>query len=74
VVRGWLGGATGYAPEPLVQAVLINTSPRTFFRPPYVGVRGWVGVELDSIGDEELSYLIREAWQLVAPKGLKKGR
>ena len=64
----WIPAAPG------VQAMLINTSPRTFFRPPYVGVCGWVGVELDSIGDEELSSLIREAWQLVAPKGLKKGR
>jgi len=61
----WIPAAPG------VQAMLINTSPQTFFRPPYVGVRGWVGIELDSIDDEELTSLIREAWQLVAPKRLQ---
>jgi hypothetical protein len=61
----WIPAAPG------VQAMLIKTAPETFFRPPYVGVKGWVGVELDSIGDEELAPLIREAWQLVAPKRLQ---
>ncbi len=56
---------------PGVQAMLIDTSPETFFHPPYVGVRGWVGVELDRIDDEELTALIRQAWQMVAPKSLK---
>jgi hypothetical protein len=54
-----------------LQAMLIHNSPETYFRPPYVGVRGWVGIELDAIGDEELSAHIREAWELVAPKTLK---
>lgn len=58
---------------PGLQAALIRTSPETFFHPPYVGVRGWVGIELDSIGDEELGSLIRDAWQLIAPKRLKAG-
>lgn len=35
---------------PGMQEMLIHTSPRTFFRPPYVGVKGWVGIELDQIG------------------------
>lgn len=56
---------------PGVQAMLIHTSPEKFFRPPYVGVRGWVGVDLDRIDDEELAELIRQAWQMVAPKNLK---
>ena len=64
----WIPAAPG------VQAMLISTSPRTFFRPPYVGVRGWVGIELDSIDDEELTALIHESWQLIAPKCLKRGR
>ncbi len=51
--------------------MLINNSPETYFRPPYVGVRGWVGIELDAIGDEELASHIWEAWELVAPKTLK---
>ncbi len=53
------------------QAMLIKTSPETFFKPPYVGVRGWVGIELNRISDEDLAYHIREAWGFVAPKSLK---
>jgi hypothetical protein len=56
---------------PGLQAMLINQSPETYYRPPYVGVRGWVGIELSCIGDEELAAHIREAWQMVAPKKLK---
>jgi hypothetical protein len=56
---------------PGLQAMLINQSPETYFRPPYVGGNGWIGVELDNIDDEVLASHIREAWQLVAPKTLK---
>ena len=55
---------------PGMQENLIALSPRTFFRPPYVGVKGWVGVELDHVGDEELAAHILEAWKLIAPKNL----
>jgi hypothetical protein len=58
---------------PGLQASLIKTSPETFYKPPYVGVRGWVGIELDSIGDEDLAFHIREAWRLIATKTLKAG-
>ena len=30
-----------------IQEMLVKKSPRKFYRPPYVGVRGWVGVELN---------------------------
>jgi hypothetical protein len=55
---------------PGVQASLIESSPEVYFRPPYVGHRGWVGIELDQISDEELAYHIRVAWELSAPKRL----
>jgi hypothetical protein len=58
----WIPAAPG------VQEMLISTSPEKFFKPPYVGVRGWIGVELDQVSDEELAYHIREAWRLIAPK------
>jgi hypothetical protein len=51
----WIPAAPG------LQGMLIQSSPGTFFRPPYVGVRGWVGIELDSISDEDLAAHIREA-------------
>ena len=35
--------------------------------PPYMGVRGWVGIELDAVSDEELGYHLCEAWRLIAP-------
>jgi hypothetical protein len=56
---------------PGLQELLISTAPKTYFRPPYVGVRGWLGVELDSISDEQLVSLLCQAWQLVAPKKLR---
>jgi hypothetical protein len=60
-----------WIPTPLgQQATLIKSSPDTFFKPPYVGVRGWVGIELDRIGDAELAEHIRQAWRLIAPKKL----
>lgn len=53
-----------------IQAMLIERSPEKFYRPPYVGVRGWVGIELGKVSDEELGLHIREAWRLIAPEKL----
>jgi hypothetical protein len=55
---------------PGLQAMLIKTSPKTYFRPPYVGVKGWIGIELACISDEDLASHILEAWRLIAPKKL----
>lgn len=56
---------------PGVQAMLIEGAPEKFYRPPYVGGAGWVGIELDRISDEDLAFHIREAWRLIAPKKLQ---
>jgi hypothetical protein len=61
----WIPVAAG------LQSVLIETSPQKFFHPPYVGVRGWVGIELSQIDDEELKSFIHNAWKLIAPKKLQ---
>ena len=53
------------------QEMLIDTWPKTFFKPPYVGVRGWVGIELASISDDRLMAHLFEAWRLIAPKNLR---
>jgi len=53
-----------------VQEALIKKSPQKFYRPPYVGVRGWVGVEIDRVSDNELRVHLEEAWRLIAPKKL----
>jgi hypothetical protein len=54
-----------------IQAMLIERAPQKFYRPPYVGVRGWVGIELDQVSDEELTLRLRESWRLIAPEKLQ---
>ena len=55
-VAVWLAAAAGR------QESLVETDPERFFRPPYVGVRGWIGVYLDvPIDWDELSSLVADA-------------
>jgi len=56
---------------PGLQGLLTQSAPATYFKPPYLGFRGWIGVELSAIGDDQLAEHIREAWRLIAPKTLK---
>jgi len=49
-----------------IQEALIKKSPKKFYRPPYVGVRGWVGIEVDRVSDKELTLHLTEAWRLIA--------
>jgi hypothetical protein len=50
------------------QQRLIASSPNIYYRPPYVGVNGWVGIELNQIGDDELGAHLTEAWKLIKAK------
>ena len=59
---------------PGAQASLIEEAPATYFRPPYVGVAGWVGVELPKVDDKQLGALIREAFRLMTAKKTKSDR
>jgi hypothetical protein len=59
------------AAAPGVQEALVSTRPDVFFRPPYVGHRGWVGIRLDrGLDPDELSDLLTDAYRVVAPKAL----
>jgi len=59
-------------PAPLgMQAILIEAEPRKFYKPPYVGVRGWIGINLDKIRDKELTSHLTRAWEMIAPKKLQ---
>ena len=61
------------APAPLgVQAALIEAKPKKFYRPPYVGHRGWIGIEVARVSDRELHFHLREAWLLIAPPKLRE--
>ena len=50
-----------------VQAEMVETEPERFFRPPYVGHRGWLGVHLRTVDDAELGAIVTEAFRTVAP-------
>jgi uncharacterized protein YdhG (YjbR/CyaY superfamily) len=62
----WLPHAFG------AQEALIRSDPERFFRPPYVGVSGWVGVVLDTGPDwNDVARLVREAYLHVATAKLR---
>jgi hypothetical protein len=58
---------------PGAQTSLIAADPDRFFRPPYVGGRGWIGVRLDAplpVDWTEVAELCQDAYRTVAPAGL----
>jgi hypothetical protein len=58
------------APEGM-QHALVAGDPESYFVPPYVGHRGWVGVRLDrSLPWDEIAGALEDAWTAVAPKRL----
>ena len=61
------------APEG-AQAALVEGDPDTFFVPPYVGHKGWVGLYLDGrrLDFALLDHLIEQSYRLIAPKSLAK--
>jgi hypothetical protein len=59
------------AAEHGVQAELVESEPDRFFRPPYVGHRGWVGLRLDGEVDwHEIAAVCVDAYRAVAPRTL----
>jgi len=64
----WLPAGLG------AQEALVEADPKRFFRPPYVGHLGWVGVVLDTSPDWKLvAWLVEQAYRLVAhPKLVAK--
>ncbi|MCW3816392.1 MmcQ/YjbR family DNA-binding protein [Micromonospora sp. DR5-3] len=59
------------AAPPGAQQELMAANPRVYFRPPYVGHRGWIGVRLDQDLDRaEVAEACEEAYRAVAPKRL----
>jgi len=59
------------AAPPGAQEALVSSEPKRFFRPPYVGGKGWLGVYLDvPQGWDEIAELIEESYRMIAPKKL----
>jgi hypothetical protein len=72
----WMGGhherdyahLTCAAPEG-AQEILIASDPEVYFRPPYVGHRGWIGVRLDVRADfDAIEEILEDAYRCVASK------
>ena len=62
------------APEG-AQDILVGSDPKRFFRPPYVGPKGWIGIVLDAsdIGPadwDEVAAMVEHSYVLIAPKKL----
>jgi hypothetical protein len=59
------------AAPPGAQEAHVAMAPEQFFRPPYVGSRGWLGVRLDAGVDRaEIEVICEDAFRCVAPKKL----
>jgi hypothetical protein len=54
------------------QAMLIEADPDTYYRPPYLGPSGWVGIRLDTeeIDCDRVADRVATSWELVAPRWL----
>ena len=58
---------------PGVQEELVLSEPDSFYRPPYVGPSGWIGVRLDRDVDwDEIAEIVADSYRKVAPKTLVK--
>lgn len=62
-----------WLPQPLgAQEALVEADAARFFRPPYVGPSGWVGVVLDTEPDWQMvANLVRDAYVHVATRKLR---
>src|SRR4051794_8762987 len=58
------------AAAPGMQQMLVEAGPERFFVPPYVGHRGWLGVDLSSIEFDELAGIAEDAYAEIAPARL----
>jgi hypothetical protein len=50
---------------PGFQEILVESKPEKFFKPPYVGHKGWVGVRLDidSLDWDEVAGIVEQAYE-----------
>jgi hypothetical protein len=54
------------------QEEMVRSEPERFFRPPYVGHRGWIGYRFDqgTVDWDEVAAICEDAYRTVAPKKL----
>jgi predicted DNA-binding protein (MmcQ/YjbR family) len=64
-VSVWLKAPPGF------QQMILGADPDTYFAPPYVGHKGWIGIRLDKQPNwPEVAKMIERSYRLVAPKRL----
>lgn len=58
--------------EPFERDALVEADPRTFYVPPYVGPKGWIGVRLDgkTLDWARVEAIVRQSYRAIAPKRL----
>jgi predicted DNA-binding protein (MmcQ/YjbR family) len=61
----WVNAAPG------LQEILVSAQPDCFYRPKYVGHRGWIGVNMEGPLDwDQVADLVRDSYRMVALKRL----
>ena len=55
-----------------VQDLLVRSDPQRYFVPPYIGPKGWVGLDLGAapVDWDEVAQLVADSYRLIAPKRL----
>lgn len=64
--------ALAFKPAPSDYRVLLGSQPGRFYRPAYIGARGWLAVRLDSgaIDWTEIAEFVLDSYRVAAPKRL----
>jgi predicted DNA-binding protein (MmcQ/YjbR family) len=68
------GGAVWLKADPEERPALLGDPHERYFHPPYVGHKGWIGIDLTSPHTdwEDIAELVRTSYVLIAPKKLSK--
>jgi predicted DNA-binding protein (MmcQ/YjbR family) len=52
----------------MAQEILINSDPARFFKPPYMGHKGWVGVRLQGKADwDHITAILKDGYEMSLP-------
>jgi predicted DNA-binding protein (MmcQ/YjbR family) len=54
-----------------IQELMVRSEPQKYFVPPYVGVKGWIGIYLDAVDEAELRSQVVQSYCLIAPRKLQ---
>ena len=54
------------------QEMLLESDPTLYYRPPYIGHKGWIGLRLDRCEPDwdHIGNRIAQSWELAAPRRL----